>query len=444
MRGHKRLFGALVALMATIAMVCSMAGSAYADRYSYTVRVFQGNGGKLKSDPVSVKVDKGGRVDLFDFATADVSDSKYVQIGFRLSGEDEIIGNGKINGVIEHGQANGKYGSGITQDMDFVVAYGVKGETVEYTLRFVEYGTGRELAEPQTYYGRVGDKPVVAYEYIEGYRPLYLSITGTLKKDAENVWTFEYVALQQGETFTPGTTTTNTTERTVPGNETVTNEGTTYEPGTTTTTTRTETVPGTTTNEPTTTTGTTTSPSTTGGTTTTSPTSTGGGTTTSPSGTTTTTTTTVPTNTTTTTNAGGNTATSTPSNAGGNDAASTAPSGAGNAGDAGNAGNAGATANDGGGAGTGGGAADGGNAGAAAQESAPATQEILDMDTPLAGPSSSDTGSLADAATSNTHTNSYARAGILLALLIAAALAAGFYIWKRKQEDSEDEPEPEE
>ena len=439
MRGHKRLFGALVALMATIAMVCSVASPAYAERYSYTVRVFQGNGGKLKSDPVSITVEKGGRVDLFDFATADVSDSKYVQIGFRLSGEDEVIGNGVVNGVIEHGQSQPaeKYGTGITQDMDFVVAYGVKGETVKYTLKFVEYGTGRELAEPKTYYGRIGDKPVVAYEYIEGYRPLYYSITGTLKENEEdNVWTFEYVALQEGETA--GSETTTTTETTVPGNETVTNEGTTTVPGETTTTTRTETIPGTTTTEPGTTTNTT-SPATTGGTTTT-PANAGGGTTAAPSTTTTTTTRTetIPVTTTTPANAGGNAVTTAPSDAGGNDAAA-APS------DAGNAGNAGANANAGGaGANANGATTGGGNENAAAQESAPATREILDMDTPLAGPGSSDTDTLSGAAASTTNAGTNVGFSVFLALLVAAALAAGYYFWKRKQREFEDEPEPEE
>ena len=67
------------------------------------------------------------------------------------------------------------------------------------------------------------------------------------------------------------------------------------------------------------------------------------------------------------------------------------------------------------------------------------------MDTPLAGPSSdSDTSALGNEATSNVHSKSNAGIGILFALLVAAALAAGYYVWKRKQEDFEDEPESEE
>lgn len=184
--------GTLLAVAFTALLVVT---PALADNYQYTVRVFPGNRGTLSSVPVTVKVEKGGSVNLYDVATAKIADSKYVQTGFRRSGTDELLGNGVINGIAE--------------DMDFVVAYGVESGTVQYTVKFVEYETGKELAASRTYYGRVGDKPVAAYEYIEGYRPRYLAITGTLRADEENVWTFEYIPLAEGETIV--TTTTNTT-----------------------------------------------------------------------------------------------------------------------------------------------------------------------------------------------------------------------------------------
>jgi hypothetical protein len=204
MKRRPSIFAVAVALLAPLAMVLSMAAAtpALADGYQYTVRVFPGNRGKLSADPVSTTVPKGGSVNLYDLATAKITDSKYVQTGFRLSGADKLLGNGQINGISE--------------DMDFVVAYGVEANTVSYTLRFVEYETGRQLAEPRTYYGKVGDKPVAAYEYVEGYRPRYLSITGTLKADEDNVWTFEYIALPEGETGVTSTTTTGTTYWTTP------------------------------------------------------------------------------------------------------------------------------------------------------------------------------------------------------------------------------------
>lgn len=195
MKRRLSMAAALGTLLAVAFTALLVATPALADNYQYTVRVFPGNRGTLSSDPVTVKVDKGGSVNLYDIATAKITDSKYVQTGFRKSGSDELLGNGVINGIAE--------------DMDYVVAYGVEANSVQYTVRFVEYETGRELASSRAYYGKVGDKPVAAYEYIEGYRPRYLAITGTLRAGEENVWTFEYIPLAEGETIV--TTTTNTT-----------------------------------------------------------------------------------------------------------------------------------------------------------------------------------------------------------------------------------------
>ena len=195
MKRHLSIAAALGTLLAVAFTALLVATPALADNYQYTVRVFPGNRGTLSSVPVTVKVDKGGSVNLYDIATAKVTDPKYMQIGFRKSGDDELLGNGVVNGISE--------------DMDYVVAYGVEAETVQYTVRFVEYQTGKELAASRTYYGRIGEKPVAAYEYIEGYRPRYLAITGTLREGEENVWTFEYIPLAEGETIV--TTTTNTT-----------------------------------------------------------------------------------------------------------------------------------------------------------------------------------------------------------------------------------------
>ncbi len=185
----------LVTLL-VVAAAFTIAAPALAEKYDYKVRVFPGNRGTLSADPVEVTVPKGGDVNLYDVATATITDDRYVQTGFRLSGTDEVRIDGKVNGVSE--------------DMDFVVAYGVKANTIEYTIKYVEYGTGKELAKPKTFYGKVGDKPVAAYEFVEGYRPLYLAITGTLTDDGENVWTFEYAKLAEGETIETTTTNTNT------------------------------------------------------------------------------------------------------------------------------------------------------------------------------------------------------------------------------------------
>ena len=84
-----------------------------------------------------------------------------------------------------------------------------------YTVNYVDEN-GNELAPSRTYYGNVGDKPVVAYLYMDGYMPQALTLTQTLSANqADNVFTFEYspnpVEVIPGETVTvttvePGTT----------------------------------------------------------------------------------------------------------------------------------------------------------------------------------------------------------------------------------------------
>ena len=100
----------------------------------------------------------------------------------------------------------------VDKDADYVVAYGIKGNMVAYTVNYQD-ASGKSLAESQTFYGNIGDKPVVAYRYIENYIPDALALTKTLSdNESENVFTF---------TYTPGATdriveTTTTVTTTVP------------------------------------------------------------------------------------------------------------------------------------------------------------------------------------------------------------------------------------
>ena len=52
------------------------------------------------------------------------------------------------------------------------------------------------------------DRPVIAYQYIEGYQPQAYNLTKTLSKDpAENVFTFIYSPLPENTVYTNTTTT---------------------------------------------------------------------------------------------------------------------------------------------------------------------------------------------------------------------------------------------
>lgn len=113
-----------------------------------------------------------------------------------------------------------------------MVAYGIKGDMVAYTVNY-EDEQGNKLAESQTFYGNVGDKPVVAYRYIENYVPQALALTKTLSdNEAENVFTFKYApgatnrvveTVNHVTVVIPGNTITNTV--TIPAGTTGTTGG---------------------------------------------------------------------------------------------------------------------------------------------------------------------------------------------------------------------------
>ena len=132
---------------------------------------------------VSFNAQKGGAVSLD-------TDSKYYVKGIRKSGRD--------NSTVEASAFR------VTEDQDYVVAYGVKGNLTSYTVNYVD-AEGNAIAESATYYGNVGDKPIVAYRYVEGYLPQAYGLTKTLSENAaENVFTFEYSRIETETVVVPG------------------------------------------------------------------------------------------------------------------------------------------------------------------------------------------------------------------------------------------------
>jgi len=183
---RKSKISASLLLMAMILMLSIAANLAPVQGapYNYTVRVFAGNQGSMKGQVLWTGSYSAGDECFLPRSEAETalgSGSLYYVKGFKESG---YIGDAvcvKENFIVD-------------RDYDFVVAYGIPDHEVSYTVSFVEKETGQILAEPMTYYGNEGDKPVVAYQYIQGYRPLYRNITATLKA-SDNHWTFEYVKI---------------------------------------------------------------------------------------------------------------------------------------------------------------------------------------------------------------------------------------------------------
>lgn len=178
--------------------------------YTYTVTFYAGNHGTfganaapiIKLNPNSVNranvqfvkspdkivvsgLEKGDKVGInAQPSIALETGSKYYAKGIRLSGRDN---NTVADSIFE-----------VEGDADYVAAYGIKGDQVKYTVRYL-HEDGEKLAEDDVFYGNVGDKPIVAYKYIEGYMPTVFGLTKTLSaNEDENIFEFIYVDAPEG------------------------------------------------------------------------------------------------------------------------------------------------------------------------------------------------------------------------------------------------------
>lgn len=216
MKKWKRLLVSLLTVSMTIG--ASAMSVMATEPYTYKITLSAGNKGTIGGQSKIEQADlAAGSTVTFNLNDIQVTDDKYYVKGIRLSGRD-------------NDEALAAPAFTIDGDADYVVAYGIKGNMVAYTVNYQD-ASGNALAESQTFYGNIGDKPVVAYRYIENYIPDALALTKTLSdNESENVFTF---------TYTPGATdriveTTTTVTTTVPGTATPTGAaGTTGTAGTT-------------------------------------------------------------------------------------------------------------------------------------------------------------------------------------------------------------------
>ena len=196
----------LISLLSVSVIAAAPATTALATQpgnaYTYKVTLSAGNKGSISGqEKIEVQDLNAGDDVSFDLSQIQVTDEKYYVKGIRLSGRDNA-------------EALAAPAFNVDGDADYVVAYGIKGNQVAYTVQYQDED-GNTLAESQTFYGNVGDKPVVAYRYIENFVPQALALTKTLSEnEADNVFTFTYAP---GETNRVVETTTTITT-VVPGN----------------------------------------------------------------------------------------------------------------------------------------------------------------------------------------------------------------------------------
>lgn len=218
MKKWKRLLVSLLTVSMTLGASTMSVMADDTTPYTYKVTLSAGNKGTINGQNKIEQTNiASGSTVTFNLNDIQVTDDKYYVKGIRLSGRDnnETLADPSFT---------------VDKDADYVVAYGIKGNMVAYTVNYQD-ASGKSLAESQTFYGNIGDKPVVAYRYIENYIPDALALTKTLSdNESENVFTF---------TYTPGATdriveTTTTVTTTVPGTATPAGAaGTTGSAGTT-------------------------------------------------------------------------------------------------------------------------------------------------------------------------------------------------------------------
>ena len=182
----------ITAVLITLALILGMAVTVFAD-YTFKVRIFAGNEGTVNgSSMVEYDVAAGEYIRLNTSIVNLPEDSIYYVKGFRLTGEEPVYSRAVFRA---------------DRDYDFTVVYGIRGNQVSYTIYYVEAGTGVQLLEPMTFYGNEGDQPVVAFQYVEGYRPVYENISAVLGPEGTNNWTFEYERIVVPEPETQPATT---------------------------------------------------------------------------------------------------------------------------------------------------------------------------------------------------------------------------------------------
>lgn len=204
MKKWKRLLVSLLTVSMTLGASTMSVMADDTTPYTYKVTLSAGNKGTINGQNKIEQTNiASGSTVTFNLNGIQVTDDKYYVKGIRLSGRD-------------NDEALAAPSFTVDKDADYVVAYGIKGNMVAYTVNYQD-ASGKSLAESQTFYGNVGDKPVVAYRYVENYIPDALALTKTLSNnESENVFTFTY---KPGATDRVVTTTTTVTT-TVPGTAT--------------------------------------------------------------------------------------------------------------------------------------------------------------------------------------------------------------------------------
>ncbi|MBQ6622301.1 MAG: hypothetical protein IJH75_05660 [Mogibacterium sp.] len=176
---RKWILPLLIAMIFTFCSVLQVSAQT-----TYKVQIYSGSQGHFAGDTKvwEQEFEPGDTVDIsLSDLGYELDNSKYYVRGFRITGHDndETTGFQNLNFVAD-------------TDVSYEVAYGLKGALVSYTVQYQDEN-GNTLRSNDKLYGMPGDKPVVAYRYVEGYQPRAYNLAKTLSTDeSQNIITFIY------------------------------------------------------------------------------------------------------------------------------------------------------------------------------------------------------------------------------------------------------------
>ena len=215
-----RKTGRLLSCFLSLCLMFSLWGGcaqAAGESYTYQVAFYTGNHGTF-TDAGQVNVDNSRTGSDWQVeVTGAAILVKGLQTGDRVNFDAAMDGavalgeNSKyyVKGIRQSGRDNDTVGMSsfaVTGDQEYVVAYGIRGDLTSYVVNYQDTA-GNTLAPSRTYYGNVGDRPVIAFLYVEGYEPQAYNLTRTLSANAaENVFTFTYARISAGGGGTGGGT----------------------------------------------------------------------------------------------------------------------------------------------------------------------------------------------------------------------------------------------
>lgn len=202
-----------ISLLILSVFIMTIGQTAFAadEEYTYTVKLLAGNQGTVSKDGITVPetatVSGGGdqvvisglkydeTVYITPQASAKVTDERYYVKGVRIAGRD----NSEAENVASTFNVDG--------DRSYVIAYGISGDLVSYTVNYVD-AAGNALLASDTYYGNPGERQYVSARYVDGYLPQAYNLVRTLSSNtAENTFDFVYTPVTTPTTTTPAATT---------------------------------------------------------------------------------------------------------------------------------------------------------------------------------------------------------------------------------------------